>query len=218
MNSTLVKGNQEKKGIRLESIWDLKYDYRTITFVSGFLVTRFGKEPLLPSEVPDRHKRVIRKMGVMVFGTKPFRGLKLYPPLFDNTLVIAERRVDKKEPRLFANEQDAELWKLQNDNAGFSTRRITLKKTKHLFESKVTTPQVIRSAQENSFSTRHEYVRLIEQVVVGLTAIKQFLAMNERGLNQKLLDHIWKTDIGAEPPLDTEAVMNKINELLDTQS
>ncbi len=213
-----MKGNLEKKGIRLESIWNLKFDHRTITFVSGFLITRFGKEPLLPSEIPDRHKRVIRKMGVMVFGTKPFRGLKLYPPLFDNTLVIAERRIDKKEPRLFANEQDAELWKLQNDNAGFSTRRITLKKTKHLFESKVTTPQVIRSAQENSLSVRYEYVRLIEQVVAGLTAIKQFLAMSERGLNQKLLDHIWRTAIRAEPPLKTESVMNKIKELLDTLS
>ncbi len=216
MNSTLMKGNQEKKGIMFESVWDLKHNNRTITFVSGFLVTRFGKESLLPSEVPDRHKRLIRNMGVMVFRTKPFRGLKLYPPLFDNTLVIAERRIGEKDSRLFANEQDAELWKLQTDNADFSTRRITPKKTKHLFGSKVTTPQVIRSAQENSLSIRYEYVRLIEQVLTGLAAIEQFLAMNERGLNQKLLDHIWKTAIGAEPPLNTEAVMNKISELLDT--
>ena len=157
-------------------------------------------------------------MGVMVFGIKPFRGLKLYPPLFDNNLVIVERRNDEKKSRLFANEQDAELWKLQTDNADFSTRRITPKKAKYLFGSKVTIPQVIRSAQENSFSTRYEYVRLIEQVVAGLTAIKQFLAMSERGLNQKVLDHICNTAIGSESPLNTESVMDKISELLDTRS
>ncbi len=87
-----------------------------------------------------------------------------------------------------------------------------------MFESKVTTPHVIRSAQENSLSIRYEYVRLIEQVLTGLAAIEQFLAMNEQGLNQKLLDHIWKTAIGVEPPLNTESVMNKISKLLDTRS
>jgi len=226
VTSTLIKGSQEKKGIRLVSKWDLKYDYRTITFVSGFLITRFENEPLLPSEVPDRHKRFIRRMGVMVFGTKPFRGLKLYPPLFDNTLVIAERERNdaiketgesEKETRLFANEQDTELWKLQVDNTDFTTRRVTPKKAKHLLDSKMTIPQIIRSAQENSFSIRYEYIRLMNQVTKGLAATKRFLILNERGLDQKMLNHIWKTVIGVEPPLSNESVMKKIGGLLDTR-
>ncbi|MCK4568210.1 MAG: hypothetical protein KAU48_12970, partial [Candidatus Thorarchaeota archaeon] len=60
--------------------------------MSGFLITRFGKEPLMPSEIPDRHLRSIRELGAKVFKIKPFRGLKLYAPLVENTIILAERK------------------------------------------------------------------------------------------------------------------------------
>lgn len=185
---------------------------------------RFGKEPLMPSEIPDRHLRSIRELGADVFKTKPFRGLRLYTPLVENTLTLAERKlishgkendVPSTEVRVFVNNKDAELWKLQRDDTSLSTRAVLPQSIKGLHKSERTVPQVIRSAQENSLSMRYEYVQLIEQVITGLAAIKRIMVLKERGLDQGMLDYIWGSVFGkSESPLRTDLILTKINEIL----
>ncbi len=224
VSSTLAKGRHEKKGIQIESKWKLNRDNRTISFVSSVLITRFGKEPLMPSEIPDRHLRSIRELGAKVFKVKPFRGLRLYAPLVENTLTLATRkiishgektRVPDTEVRVFVNNQDAKLWKLQRDATSLSTRSVSPQGIKGLSKSGRTVPQVIRSAKENSLSMRYEYVQLIEQVIIGLAAIRRILVLKERGLEQGMLDYIWESVFEkSESPLKIDLISTKINEIL----
>ena len=224
VSSTLAKGRHEKKGIQIESKWRLNRDNRTISFVSGFLITRFGKEPLMPSEIPDRHLRSIRELGAKVFKVKPFRGLRLYPPLVENTLTLAERKriscgkeigFPDTEVRVFVNKHDAELWKLQRDDTILSTSTVIPQNAKGLYNSGRTVPQVICSANENSFSMRYEYVQLIEQAITGLAAIRRIMVLEERGLNQGLLDYLWGSVFGkSKSPLEADSIKTKITEIL----
>ncbi|MHA1863893.1 MAG: hypothetical protein ACTSWA_09000 [Candidatus Thorarchaeota archaeon] len=224
VSSTLAKGRHQKKGIQIESKWKLNRDRQTITFMSSFLITRFSKEPLMPSEIPDRHLRSIRELGAKVFKIKPFRGLKLYAPLVENTITLAERKrisngkeagVPDREVRVFVNNQDAELWKLQRDSTSLSTRAVLPQNIKGLYKSERTVPQVIRSAQKNSLSMRYECVQLIEQVITGLAAIKRILVLKERGLDQGMLDYIWGSVFGkSESPLKADSITTKVKEIL----
>ena len=178
----------------------------------------------MPSEIPDRHLRSIRELGAKVFKIKPFRGLRLYAPLVENTLTIATRkiishgeetRVPDTEVRVFVNNQDAELWKLQRDDTRFSTRAVLPQSIKDLSKSGSSVPQVIRSAQENSLPMRYEYVQLIEQAITGLAAIKRILVLKERGMDQEMLDYIWLSVFGkSESPLKIDSISTKISEIL----
>lgn len=96
----------------------------------------------MPSEIPDRHLRSIRELGSRVFKVKPFRGLKLYPPLVDNSIIIAERKINTRqkeesvsdaEVKIFVNTQDAELWKLQRENTGLSMKQNSQSSTSHTY-------------------------------------------------------------------------------------
>ena len=180
----------------------------------------------MPSEIPDRHLRSIRELGTKLFKIKPFRGLRLYIPSIQNKLILAERNiilskeentVSDTELKIFTNQQDAELWKLQRHNNEFTMRIGLPQAVKSELKSKMSIPQIIRSAQENSYSIRNEYVQLIEQVITGLAATKRFLVLNERGLNQELLNHVWENVFGIESPLNGDSVMKKIVGLLDTR-
>lgn len=178
----------------------------------------------MPSEIPDRHLRSIRELGAKVFKIKPFRGLRLYKPLSENTLILAERKrisqgeetgVPETEVRIFINNQDAELWKLQRDDTSLSTRAVLPQSIKDLSKSGRLIPQVIRSAQENSLSMRYEYVQLVEQVIIGLAAIKRIMVLKERGLDQEMLDYVWRSVFGKrESPLRIDSIVTKVNEIL----
>lgn len=192
--------------------------------MSGFLITRFGKDPLMPHEIPDRHTRSIRELGAKVFKTKPFRGMKLYTPLTENILILAERKdvnyekatsVSDKEVRVFVNKKDAELWKLQRDGTSVSTRNVLPQEIKGLYDSGVTVPQVVRFAQKNSLSMKYEYIQLVEQVIAGFAAINRIMVLKERGLDQGMLDYIWGSVLGmSESPLRVDSISTKVNELL----
>jgi len=224
VKSTLAKGKHEKKGIQIESKWKLDRNQQTITFMSGFLITRFGKNPLMPHEIPDRHIRSIRELGAKVFKIKPFRGMKLYTPLTENILILAERKnvsheketsVSDKEVRVFVNKKDAELWKLQRDGTSVSTMSVSPQEIKRLYNSEATVPQVVRLAQRNSFTMKYEYIQLVEQVIAGFAAINRIMVLKERGLVQGMLDYIWESVLGmSESPLTVDSIMVKIDEIL----
>lgn len=226
VNSTLAKGKREKKGVRIETKWKLSKTCHTITFVSGSLITQFGKDPLMPSAIPDRHLRSVRELGNKIFKVKPFRGLRLFPPIIDDSLIVAERTITPTENgekpsdpeiKVFVNKLDAVLWNLQRNNIDLSMRKGSSREVKRALKSKMTSLQIIRTAQENSYSIKCEYAKLVEQVVTGLAATKRFLVLNERGLNQKMLDYIWATVFGSESPVNVDSVKKKIAELLDTR-
>jgi len=198
VSSTLAKGKQEKRGIRIESKWRLNRDNQTVNFVLGTLITRARKEHLIPFEIPDRHIRAIRELGANVFNVKPFRGLKLYNSMTDSTLIHAERKTTsqiedeaKGEVKLFIDNQDAELWKLQRNDTHLTTKTVSPEDTRNESEQEVTIPQIIRSVYENSLLIRYEYVQLIEQATTGLAAIKRLMTLRRRGLDQELLDYAW---------------------------
>lgn len=159
-----------------------------------------------------------------MFKIKPFRGLQLYAPLVEKTLILAKRKgisheeekgVPDTEVRIFVNNSDAELWKLQRDDTSLSTKAVSPQSIKNLFNSGRTSPQVIRSAQENSLSMRYEYVQLIEQVIIGLAAIKRIMVLKERGLDQEMLDYVWKSVFGnSESLLRIDSILTKVNEIL----
>lgn len=225
VSSTLAKGKQEKRGIKIESKWRLNRDNQTMNFVSGTLITRSRKEHLMPFEIPDRHIRAIRELGAKVFNVKPFRGLKLYDSMIDNTLIHAERKTtsqmeDKNEARgevmLFIDNQDAELWKLQRNDTHLMTKIVSPEDTRNESKQKATIPQIIRSAYENSLSIRYEYVQLIEQAITGLAAIKRLSTLRKRGLNQELLDYVWSSmHRKRESPLEVDSLSKGLEELLN---
>jgi hypothetical protein len=223
VSSTLAKGKQEKRGIRIESKWRLNRDNQTVNFVSGTLITRARKEHLMPFEIPDRHMRAIRKLGAKVFNVKPFRGLKLYNSMTDSTLIHAERKTTsqiedetKGEVKLFINNQDAELWRLQRNDTHLTTKTVSPEESRNKSELKVTIPQIIRSAYENSLSIRHEYVQLIDQAITGFAAIKRLLTLRKRGLDQELLDYVWSSvHRKRESPLEVDSLSKGLEELLN---
>jgi len=180
----------------------------------------------MPTEIPDRHLRSIRDLGTKLFKTKPFRGVRLYIPPIQNKLILAERniilskeenKVSDTENKIFTHKQDAELWKLQRHSKDFTMKIGSPQVVKSELKSKRSIPQIIRSAQENSYSIRNEYVQLIGQMVTGLAATKRFLVLNKRGLDQELLNHVWENVFGIESPLNVDSVMKKIVDLLDTR-
>jgi len=222
VSSTLAKGKQEKRGIKIESKWRLNRDNQTIIFVFGTLITRSRKEHLMPFEIPDRHVRAIRELGAKVFNVKPFRGLKLYNSMIDNTLIHAERKTTsqmkdeaKGEVKLFIDNQDAELWRLQRDDNHLTTKTVSPEDARNKSEQEVTIPQIIRSAYENSLSIRYEYVQLLEQATTGLAAIKRLLTLRKRGLDQELLDYVWPSvHRKRESPLKVDSLLKGLKELL----
>ncbi|MGY5854737.1 MAG: hypothetical protein RTU92_14300, partial [Candidatus Thorarchaeota archaeon] len=125
VSSTLAKGKREKKGIKIESRWRINRDLRTISFVSGLLVTRLREELLMLSEIPDRHIRAIRRLSSKEFGVKPFRGLRLYTPVNDEPLILASRTTtselkdngdDETGTKLFIQMEDVQLWSIVCDS------------------------------------------------------------------------------------------------------
>jgi hypothetical protein len=224
VSSTLAKGKQEKRGIKIESKWRFNRDNQTMNFVLGTLITRSGKEHLMPFEIPDRHIRSIRELGAKVFNVKPFRGLKLYNSMTDSTLIHAERKTisqmmdedeAKGEVKLFIDNQDAELWKLQRNDTHLTTKAVSPEDTKDESEQEVTIPQIIRSAYENSLSIRYEYVQLMEQAITGLAAIKRLLTLRKRGLDQELLDYAWSSMYRKrESPLKVDSLLKELKEHL----
>lgn len=178
----------------------------------------------MPHEIPDRHIRSIRELGAKVFKIKPFRGMKLYTPLTENILILAERKnvsheketsVSDKEVRVFVNKKDAELWKLQRDGTSVSTMSVSPQEIKRLYNSEATVPQVVRLAQRNSFTMKYEYIQLVEQVIAGFAAINRIMVLKERGLVQGMLDYIWESVLGmSESPLTVDSIMVKIDEIL----
>jgi len=178
----------------------------------------------LPSEIPDRHLRSIRELGVKVFKVKPFRGLRLYEPLIENTLTLAERKgisrgnetnITDTEVRVFINNQDAELWNLLRGDTIVSTRNVLPQEMKGLYDSGVTVPQAVRLAQKNSLSMKYEYIQLVEQVIAGFAAINRIMVLKERGLDQGMLDYIWGRVFGkSESPMKLNSITTKFNEIL----
>jgi len=143
----------------------------------------------------------------------------------DSTLIHAERKTTsqikeedetKGEVKLFIDNQDAELWKFQRNDIHLTTKTVSPEESRNKSKQKVTIPQIIRSAYENSLSIRHEYVQLIEQAITGLAAIKRLLTLRKRGLDQELLDYAWSSvHRKRESPLEVDSLSKGLEELLN---
>lgn len=187
VTSPLALGQRNKRGVLIESQWKLNWNEKAIDFVTCRRITRFHTEYIMPSEISDRQKRAIRKYGSELFGVKPFRGLQLYGPMNQETLILATMADEKK---LFIDNRDAEIWGMQLGKEQMSSEVVSPEIAIERLEIKTPIPQVFHLAYENGYSIRTEILQLIEQVSQGISALKRLKTLKQRGLNQDHLNYI----------------------------
>ncbi len=167
---------QGAAGLLIGSVWRADYSDRSIRLLNLNLISHYEKVPLTPFAIPDRHLRAIRKIGAALFNVQRFDRLFFIDRSISSTGYIVNR---DNETRLFLDRMDAELYVSQTgERAEIATQPLT-KKTS-------------RKAQKNSAEIRTEILRLMTQVMTGMSALKQLKALKERGIELKELEKIWR--------------------------
>ena len=162
-------------GLLIGSVWHVEYSDRSIRLLTLNLISHYEKVPLTPSSVPDRHLRAARKIGAALFNVQRFDRLFFIDKTNSSTGFIVKR---DDETRLFVERTDAELYISQRGGGEIVTQPLTKKTT--------------RKAQKNSTDIRTMMLRLMTQVMTGMSALKQLKTLKERGVNPKELEKIWR--------------------------
>ncbi len=180
--------------LRIESIWRVDYDSEEIYFVTAFMYTLYEKSPLSSLEIPDRHKRAVRKIGSTLFEKKRFDGLVLFE--MSDPSVAYSARADGRT-QLFAEVDDAQLWMLFNESD-----KETQKITKVNEEMRCV-------VQKNSIMIRSEILNSMIQASRGVEAITHLRKALERGCNPDVLERIWRDAHGVEDVPETlKSILN----------
>jgi len=183
IESTLIRGKRGKRGLLIESVWQVNYDTRSIHLTTTNLISHVEKTPLTPFDIPDRHLRSARRIGAALFDLKRFDNLILFEITDSPTVYSATRN---EETRLFTELSDATLWSVQKrEECTIKKRSVTKKSTS-------------KSALRNSASIRADMLKLMLQAVTGLSAIERIRTLLERGADLKDLEKIWRDTHGGD--------------------
>ncbi|TFH07542.1 MAG: hypothetical protein E4H14_08260 [Candidatus Thorarchaeota archaeon] len=163
-------------GLLIGSVWRVDYSDISIRLLTLNLLSHHEKVPLTPLAIPDRHLRAVRKIGAALFNVRRFDRLFFIDKPVSSTGYVVNR---DDETSLFVDRTDAELYVAQ---AGEKTEIVTQPLTK----------RTTRNAQKNSADIRTEMLRLMTQVMTGMSALKQLKTLKERGVDPKELEKIWR--------------------------
>lgn len=131
IQSNLARGDEPRTGILISSDWVVDYDWKQVRFISGILIVYSEKIPISVVQVPDRHKRAVRRVAGAIFKVKRFTGLVLYHEPQDDTLFVVPWKSDNvtslnpQDDVLLISRSDAILWCLLNPESGASVGDIS---------------------------------------------------------------------------------------------
>lgn len=163
--------------LQIESVWQVNYESEQIHLIAAFLWTPSEKSPLHPDDVPDRHKRAVRRIGSTVFDKKRFDGLVLFE-MTDPSVIYSISK--DKEQQMFTEVKDARLWLLVTNGEGAVEKHTNPeKRLKH-------------SAKINSTEIRNHILTSMIRATKGIEAIDRIRVWIERGYEPSELERIWR--------------------------
>lgn len=201
VQSLLARGHEPRTGILLSSDWVVDYNRKQVQFTAGNLIVYSEKIPISVVQVPDRHKRAVRRVAGAIFDVKRFTGLVLYHEPQDDTLFVVPWKSDNLTPLnppgviLLLSQSDAILWCLFNPESGASVADIssmTVDRVRTEFLPGETRHGVIRTAQKNSAALSAELMRLLLQAHTGVGALDRLRTLMNRGLGNAMMEGVWR--------------------------
>ncbi len=201
VQSLLARGQEPRTGILIASDWMVDYNRKQVRFTAGNLIVYSEKIPVSVVQVPDRHKRAVRRVAGAIFDVKRFTGLVLYDEPQDDTLCVVPWKSDNPtslntpDVILFISRSAAVLWCLLNPESGASVADIspmTVDRIRTELLPGETRHGVIRIAQENSAALSAELMRLLLQAHTGVGALGRLRTLMNRGLGNAMMERIWR--------------------------
>jgi hypothetical protein len=201
VQSNLARGDEPRTGILISSDWMVDYERKQVRFTAGNLVVYSEKIPISVVQVPDRHKRAVRRVAGAIFKVKRFTGLVLYHEPQDDTLFVVPWKSDNitslnpPDDALLISRSDAILWCLLNPESGARESDIsctTVDRVRRELLPGETRHGVIRIAQKNSAALSAELMRLLLQAHSGVGSLNRLSTLMHRGLRTAIMENVWK--------------------------
>ena len=182
-----LAGGKHKQGIAIISEWLVVYGSKNVFFLSGNIVTRYNKVPLLSIDVPDRHLREVRKVANAIFDQKRFDGIELFDLIRGDRIFVVEM-----ENKAFVTERDAVLWCiLENKTALIDSINVLLLAPFQHHPASKEFRELIKETQLNSATLWANVLHLLFQVESGINAIAIFQSLLKKGLTIDELESLW---------------------------
>ncbi|TFG06108.1 hypothetical protein EU538_10780 [Candidatus Thorarchaeota archaeon] len=201
IQSNLARGHEPRTGILISSDWMVDYDRKQVRFTAGNLIVYSEKIPISVVQVPDRHKRMVRRVAGAIFDVKRFTGLVLYHEPQDDTLFVVPWKSDNitslnpPDDALLISRSDAILWCLLNPESGAresDISRTTVDRVRRELLPGETRHGVIRIAQKNSAALSAQLMRLLLQAHTGIGAVDRLKTLMIRGLQTAAMERVWR--------------------------